>query len=305
MPFATAQNYKLALNTETVWGTPLTTGAKYVRITGANLKSNISFVESQEISATHRETADVVGVTAGGGGTIDAELTFLTWEDALASLFGAAATGTTVRTLKPGRTLRSMTVQEEMTDITQFVSYPGAVFTSWGLNVQNGQILTSNFGFSSKRGVTAGATAIGTPAAANTNAVMDPLGSVQILTEGGTTIAAAASFTMNVVSDLITIPQLISADPAALYQGKFKVTGSVTFHKQDAALLTKYLNRTKTILAVKLGGASVKHIQILLQAVTITDLSSPASGSNPIAETYQYTATFDVTESTCKLIFTD
>lgn len=305
MPFATSQNYKLAVNNETVWGTPVVTGAKYLRLNGAKLKTSLGFTSSQEISATHREVADVVATTARGGGSIDAEFTYLTWEDVLASLFGAAWTGTAVRTLKPGKVAKSMTVQEEYGDITQFVSYPGAVFTSWALNVQNGQIITSQFGFSSKKGVPAVATAIGTPAAANTNPVMDPIGSVQVLTEGGSPIAGAASFSLNVASDLITIPSLLSADPAALYQGKFTVTGSLTFHKQDSAALIKYINRTKTTLALTIGGAVAKKVAMTMAQVTLTDEDRPVSGSNAVAETFPFQATYDATESSLKLIATD
>jgi hypothetical protein len=305
MPFGTALNAKVAVNTESAWGVPLTTGAKYLRVTGADLKTTQQFISSNEINPTHRETADVRAVSALGGGTMNFEPTYQTWEDVLASLFGAAWTGTTTRTLKPGKTLRSMTVQEEMTDITQMISYPGAVFTSWSLNVQQGQMVTSSVTFASKRGVPAATSAIGTPAAPNTNDVWDPIGSVQVLTEGGSSIVGASTFSLQVTSDLIQIPNLLTADPAALYQGRFAVTGSLSVHKQDAALATKYLNREKTILAITLGGATTKRLALTMAKTTFTDESRPWSGSNAIMETFPFVATFDATDSSLKLVASD
>lgn len=305
MAFGISTNARIAINKEAAWGTPVTTGAKYMRVTGADLKTTQQFISSNEISAVHRETADIVSVSALGGGVLNFEPTYATWEDCLGSLFGNDWTGTTTRVLKPGRLLRSLTVQEEMTDLTQFKSYPGAVGTGWSLSVQQGQMVTSTFNFASKREVPAGATAIGTPAAPNTNDVWDPIGSVQVLTEGGSPIVGASTFSLNVTSDLIQIPSLLSADPAALYQGKFAVAGSITVHKQDAALITKYLNRTKTVLAITLGGASSKRLALLMAKCTFTDASSPWSGSNAITETLPFTATYDATSSSLQLTATD
>lgn len=305
MPFAISTNYSVAVNRETVWATPLTSGAKYLRITGANLASNIQTIQSNEINPLHRETADVIAVSAGGGGTVDAEMIYDVFEPCIESLFGAAFSGTTVRTFKMGKTLKSLTVQELYADITQFVSYPGSVVTSWNLNVQNGQIMTTQFGFASKKGVSAAVTAIGTVGAANTNAVMSPLAHVQLLTEGGSAVAGVASLSLQVANDLITIPSLLLQDPAALYLGRVRVTGTLAVYKQDATMLAKYLAQTNTNIAVTLGGASSQKYAFTLPKVRFTQAQAPASGSNAVLETFNFSAMYDPTDSTMKIIGTD
>lgn len=305
MPVAIASNYRLSYNKETAWGTPVTTGAKYVRPTGASLASQLGFIQSGEISAVHRERAGMIPTSAMGGGTVDAEMTYLTYEDWLGSLFGNDWTGTTVRTLKPGRLLRPLTLQEDFNDITQLVSYPGAIATQWTLNVQQGAVISTQFTFASKKGVPAATTAIGTPTAANTNPVMDPLGSIQVLTENGSPIALPQSFSLQVASDLINVPSLLVADPGALYQGFFTVTGSFAMAKQDAAMMTKYLNRTGTNIVLTIGGASAKKVEMTMSAVTLTSENRPVQGNQFVQETYGFAATYDATNGSLKLLATD
>lgn len=306
MPFAISQNYKLAVNRETVWGTPVTTGAKFLRITDASFKPEYGNIESNEINAVHRESSGTIRVSSRGSGQINGELTYDTYDPLFESVMGAAFTGAGTRTLKVGNTVKSLTFQEQYGDLTNnFILYPGSLVPQMGIDVQIGQIIRVSATVASRNPVIGTATAIGTVGAANTNPVIDPIAGVQLLQEGGVSLSGVQQLSIQIQNDLIEIPSLGSVDPAALYLGRVRVTGNISVFKQDAALLTKLVNNTLTSLAITLGGVSTKRYAITLPKVKFTTVDGGAGGSNPIIERFAYSAEYDATDSSMKIVATD
>ena len=308
MPFSVSTNYKLAVNKENVWGTPLTTGARFTRLVSANAKPDMAFTQSNEINAVHRQTADTVNTSAKGSGSLEGEMSYNTYEEMFSSLVGADWTGTTTRTLKMGMLLRSLTLQEQYGDLSNvFRVYTGAVINSWSLNLQVGQIVTTSFGFVSRKPTSASATAIGTIANPNTNPVFNPLADVRVLQEGltPTTLSGVQSITLNVQNDITEIMALGSADAAALIPARIKVTGTVAVFKQDDALFTKFVNQVGSQLIFRLGGATNQHYEFTLPNIKYTSYDGGASQSNAIVERFGFEGLYNVTDSALKIVATD
>lgn len=308
MAYGNSTNYRLAVNKETVWGTPLTTSAKYLRVVDASMKPDVSFIESNEINAAHRETADTVMTMAKGSGSINGEVSYLTFEPLLEGIFAAAMTGTTTRTLKIGQTRQSLTFQEQYADLTTiFKVYRGAIMQSLTLNVQVGQIITMGYTFVSKVPTVEAATMVGTVAAANTNAVMNPLADVRILQEGASLVAlpGVQSLSITMQNDVTEIMGLGSADPLDLAPARIKVSGTIAVFKQDAALFSKLIGQTVSKLNLKIGGNVNKHYTWLLSNVKFTSYDGGASASNAILERFNYSALYDVTNSSVSLVAVD
>lgn len=308
MAFAISTNYKLAVNDEAVWGTPVTTGAKFVRLVSGNAKPELAFTQSNEINPTHRQTADSVMTSAKGSGSLEGELSYNSHEMFMQSLFGATFSGAGTRTLKVGTSLRSLTIQEQYSDLTNIYHlYTGAIVNSMSLNVQVGQIVTCSYGFVSKKPSIAAATGVGTPAATNTNPVINPLADVRVLQEGSplASITGVQSLSLNVQNDVTEIMTLGTVDPAALIPARFKVTGTIAVFKQDAAIITKLLAGTASKLNIKLGGAANLSYEFTLPNVKYTSYDGGASQSNAIVERFGFEGHYDATDSAFKIVGVD
>jgi len=308
MAFQISTNYQLGVNRETVWGTPLTTGAKYLRLVSANLSPNLQFTESEEMNAVHRETADTQLTSARGGGQITGEMSYANCDMLMEAALGAAFSGTGTRTLKVGQLLKSLTFQERFADITgnQFRVYAGSVVSGFSIEVQTAQMIRFSASFASKQPTNVAATAIGTVAAAPTDPVMSPIASLQTLTAGGTALTACSSVSLQVTNDLIDLPALLSADPLAMFQGRFRVRGTIGVYMQDAVLLGKLLAGGTEAFVLKIGGASAKNYQMTLPKIKYTgNQVQGVSGSSAVTEQYTFDGLFDATDSSFKIVATD
>lgn len=300
MAFGISTNATLAINPETTWGTPLTTGAKYLRVTGFNNKPEVGYIESDEINSAHRETADSIKASAKGGGSVDFEMSFNNIDSVMESVLGNAFS---TLTLIAGKTLKSFTLQEQYTDLTTaFQVYAGCVANSLSLDVAIGQPIKGSFGFVSKVPTVGVATAVGTVAAANTNPVMNPLNHISLIQQGGSSITGCQSFSLQFQNDITEIPQLSSADVAALLLGRLRVSGSFSVFKQATARVTAMLADADTSLALTIG-ETTRTYAITLGKVRITSVEGGAQGSNPILERFNFTGLYEsAVNSTVKII---
>jgi hypothetical protein len=299
MPFAISSNASLAINAETVWGTPLTTGAKFLRVTGFNNKPEFSTTQSAEINAAHRETADLIRTSQKGSGSIEGEMIFDVYHTLMESVFGSAFSG---NDLKLGKTRRSFTLQENYSDLTTaFVAYRGCVATSMGLSVAVGQPIRCNFGFVSKAPTVETASVIGTVGAANTNDVMNPMQHISLVQQGGASIDGCQSFEFSIQNEAPEISSLTTPDLLDILLGRVQVTGTFSVYKQANARYSQVLTGAATTLALSIG-AGTKTYAITMPNVKIQSIDGGASGSNPIMERFGFTALYNATDSSIKIV---
>ena len=299
MAYAISSNASVAVNAETVWGTPVTTGAKYMRITGFNNKPDFNNTQSQEINAAHREVADLIRTGQKGSGTLEGEMIFDNYHVLMESAFGNAFA---TNDLKMGKTRKSFTLQENYSDLTTaFVVYRGCVANSMSLSVNIGQPIRTAFGFISKLPTVETSSQIGTVGASNTNDVMNPMQHISLLQQGGATIDGCQSFEFQIQNELAEIPSLTVADLQDVLLGKASVTGSFSVFKQANTRFSGVVTGAATTLALTIG-LTTKTYTITLPNVKIQSVDGGASGSNPIMERFSFTALYNATDSSVKIV---
>jgi hypothetical protein len=309
MTFALSTDYRLSVNAETTWGVPVTTGARFLRIVSADLSTDQQVTESEEITAAHRETSDVVAVSRKGMIQVEGEMSYNQYEAIMIAALGGTVTGTTTRVMRVGKTLKSLTFQEEhpiMAPTNHFTSYNGAIVTGFNIGVRTGQRITFGFSASSRAGVVASASAIGTVAAANLAPVMSPIASVQALTDAGAAIVGCTNVSLSITNDLIELPSLLTADPLALYAGRFRLKGSLSVYKRDAVLLNKFLGQTSSVFTLRIGGSTTAHYLFTLPLIKYSaGKLDGVRGSTALTETFAFDALFDATSSSFQITATD
>lgn len=301
MANAGSGNFKVYLNAESAWGTPVASGAYAVRLTGGVGKTATESALSKEI--TNYENTGVTRTRVSAGGSYNFELSYATAEKELdlllSSLFGAAWN---TKVLKVGNTRKSFSLEEWYTDISHYIMYAGCLCNSIRIEVRPGDMITGSFGFVSLAGVAAGTAIFTAPTAANTNAVMNPLDSIQTLEWGGVAIPGVTAFSMELKRGNIVFPQLSDIDPADIQMGTFEATGSISMYVADDAYITDYLTWAQHTLEITLGGASSNNYLFNFGRVNLTDGGIESLTKDaPVIQTYNWAAEFTPTDTTCKV----
>jgi hypothetical protein len=294
---------RVAYGKESTWGTTPTgvAASQFVRYTGVNSTNEKQTVESGEI-ANSGEVADIIQVSRRGGVSMNWELSYGNLDDLLESLFANAWSS---NVLTVGATRKSITVERQFTDIGRYWTYAGALCQQLTLNLAVGRILTGSIGFMSKGLLEAGSSAFtgGSTVASPTNAVMDPIASLQLAQEGGAgSIAGITDITLNLSRGLVDMPQAGSADPLDLQSGQFVASGSFSCYFADATYIAKHLSHVTSSLAFTLGGASNLKYAFLFNKVKLTIPDIPNGGLNqPLIQQVQWKALRDASNTTCKI----
>lgn len=304
MPNASALGFGVAIAAETVWGTPVVTSgaAARMRLTGGIGRTSLTTIASKEM--TKSEVSDVTRVAASAGGTYNFELSYEGSADKefsalLISILGSTFTSDVA---KVANTRRSITIEESFSDITQFVSYQGALVESLRVEARIGDAVTGSFSFRSKRGVQSGTSVFTAPAAQNTRPIMNPIDSLQSLNWNGNPVAGPTAFTMELKRTVIDFPQLSNIDPAQLDPGTFEASGTISMYVADATYLADYLAFTERPLRIKLGGPTALSYQFDFAKVNLSDGGIESGGQNqPFIQTFNWMAKYDATDSTCKV----
>lgn len=276
MSRATARGYRVAYLQEVTQGTTPVTAPTIMRTTGGGMSVAAQTVESEEVQLV--EVPDVIRTNVEGTGTINFEYSYGAIHWALEGLF-AAAFATNV--LRVGSTLRSFTIEDQFTDIGRFLTARGCIIEGISITLQQGSKITGTITYRALTPPSAFATSTAygaAPNAALTNAIMSPIGNVQLIQEAGALNLGPAGigtlgFTINMTRTGIQMPQLGTTALAFLDQGTFTCTGTLSLYVPvgATALIDKYLTDTATSLALTLGGASTQRDAYLFSNVKFTE----------------------------------
>lgn len=144
----------------------------------------------------------------------------------------------------------SFTIEKSFTDKTQFHTFAGCVVSELTLNLAVGEILTGSFDFLGKDMVRGVATAgTGAYTAATTTGVMNAVGNVASIREGGTELAApiyARALTVTVNNNLRGIKAIANLGNVDIGIGRGLVTGTLQIYFENGDLVDKYINSTET-----------------------------------------------------------
>lgn len=304
MANAGSAGFRLYVAGEATWGTPPAGAgaATLFRATGGIGKTGTESTMSREV--TNYENTDVVRTRLQGGGSYNFELSFPGAVDKEFDLILQSIMGSTFTAdvMKVSNTRKSLTFEEKFTDVTQYISYQGAIVESVRIDVRPGDMITGSLNFISKKGVVSGTSVFTSPGAANTNPVMNPMDSIQSLNWNGSPVPGVTAFSMELRRPVVQFPQLSSTDPADLQMGSFEVSGSMSLYVVDATYLADYLAFTERALAIKLGGSTQKNYLFNLAKVNFTDGGIESiNKDSPVIQTYNWSAKYDSTDTTLKV----
>lgn len=300
MPNAITTNERLAYLAEAAWGVTPAAALKLTRFTSVGSKQDKTTTESAEVR-TDRSIADIIQTARSGGVSWNFELSSGLLDDLLVGLLGNAWAADV---LKLGNTRTSYTLERQLTDIGQFLTYKGAVPVKLDLSIALGQIIGGSWDFASKSPVVAGVTAgTGAAVAAPTNAVMDPIASIQLIQEGGAgAVAGVTECSMSLANSLINFEQLASVDPLDIQLGDLVASGKIGLYMADATYLTKYLNHTTTSLKVKVGGVAAASLEFFFPKIKLTTFDAPNQGkNNKVIQMFDWKAMTDAVDTQVRI----
>lgn len=297
MSDAIGTNAKLGYIKEIDWGvTPAATALQLVRATSVTPTHTKTTTQSQE-TITAREVQDYIPTDQKGSMSFNFEWSAGNLDDILANCAGS---DWVTNVLKIGDTRQSHSVEVQFSDIAQNVSFTGSVYNALSGSIKKGSVLNGSASFLSKFPVWS-ATSIGSgDTAAPTNTVMDPIGSVQLLQDGGSgSIAGPQEFTFNLANQLIEFPVIGQADNQDIQLGQFTLKGTLSTYLADRTYIDKFVNFTDSSIAWTIGGASTHKYAFVASKIKYSNIDvSGIQVNSAVILKADWMAKFDATDTT-------
>jgi len=269
MTIASGANHQLAYVAETVAGTtPATPVFQIIPHTGTTLGTSKEAQQSanlggRQLKCFKHGNVSVSGDTSHevGYGDFDALLE--------AALCGTWATNV----LKAGVVRRTFTVERLFSDITTYVRYRGCEVNTLALSVAPNAIPTLTFGWIGLDQDNTNALFTGaTYTAASTNCPFDSF--TGVVEENGTPIGVVTQLDLNLENGIEALFAVGSNKAVDKSIAKSIATGNITVYFENATLMNKFLNDTRSSVSVTLTGAG-GSLEFSLPALSFT------SGANP------------------------
>jgi hypothetical protein len=293
---------RLASVVESTYGTtPSTPVFLNKRFVSESLNANIENIVSNEIRAD-RNVTDLIQVGADGGGSVDFELSYGTFEDWLESLmFGAWSSNI----LKNGITQKSFTIEKtfEGGATDQYHRFTGCVANELSLAIQAKQVVTGSFGFIAKGASTGQAIISGaTYTAANSNPVINAAVNFASLAMTGVTSPELTAINLKITNNLRRQAVVGSIDARGIGTGRFEVTGEIMAYFTNASMYDLFLAGTASSLTFALGGASTKKYLFELANIKFEKGEIVAGGNDQdVMAKMTFRALYDGTDNTLKI----
>ena len=305
MTIATGANVREAWVLETVPGTtPTSPSFQETNFTSEAIALTVDTIADETI----RKDGQLSDVTSGNrqlGGNMPGSLRYGEFDEQLeAAMGGTWDTGVpTVGTdqLKSGTIIRSYTLERYHADIDVYFRNLGVQYSGFTLNRDANAITTIDFtvvGLEQTSATTAlaGATYASVPTVEPMNAFN---GSFDI---NGQTDACVT--TISLTLDRANESQFCIGSDVAKEQvvTTSDVTGSISITFEDLTAYTLFSAQTYFELEVTLLDAAGNEIKFIMPRIKYTSADIPVSGKGVITQTYEITATHDVTTGTNLII---
>ena len=282
---ASASENRIALVTETAWGTtPTSPSFKTMRLTSEDLKPSKQTTRSNEIDSS-RNVKDEIQVGRKNDGSIKFELSYGIYDDIIESLMFASWS---TNTIKNGAGAgQSFTIERKInlpSGSAEYQRFNGMVADEMTLDITAGEIITGAFNFMGKFGGRASTALSGsTYANANTNAAMSAATQFGTLNAVGMGSSAPRlrALSLSVKNNLRDQNQLGQLDAIGIAPGLCEVTGSFEAYFESGALFDAYLNHDDCALNFILGSETGKKYKFWLPTLKLTgDPGINTSGNN-------------------------
>lgn len=199
-----------------------------------------------------------------------------------------------------GTTLKSFTLEKAFTDIGVFHQFAGMRVTQMDLDVTSQSILTGSFGFTGKGQSVASATVASVVVDPSTNTVMNASGNVGSIWEGGQsqTDIILQSLALSLNNNPREQTRVGSNQLAGVGLGRCEVTGSFEAYFANNAVISKYVDGTKTNLRFQVNDVDGNSYIFDVPRVTLMNVEVTADGPNDDAmQNVSWGASVDITNT--------
>ncbi len=206
---------------------------------------------------------------------------------------------TTVGSLLPLVDAKSVILEDEFTDITQFLAYRGCLLDKLNIELASKAIAKGSIDFVAAAAYRAAVT-LGnptTPIAAPTNDIYNCSANVGTIKEGGSTLATALKAVRIALANNVESDDAIGSKYAIdMSKGTIALTGSVDAYWENGNLWDKFINHTTSSLSVALTDATGNTTYITLPALKYaTEDVAPGAINQRVIEKLGWEAYRDVT----------
>lgn len=167
--------------------------------------------------------------------------------------------------LRNGTTLQSFSLENEFTDITQFINFKGMCVNSMNLSFEVGNILNGTFDFIGMTSARA-TTTIGTGAhiASSTNDVMNAVSDISNIRENGSLLSTSGIYVLSasllLENGLRGQKALGNLGNVGIGTGRCNVTGELQVYFKDGALYDKFINDTASSVDLRVTDGTNSYI---------------------------------------------
>lgn len=218
--------------------------------------------------------------------TVDPTTTVLTFEGTpFASATGAGGAAVTVSSarLSNGTTQRSFTIEKQLADISQTVTYKGMTLNRMSLSIESGAVLNGSFEFLGKDASSqAGSLLHATVTDSLAYSVMNGVSNVANILEGGTALTGTyiKRLTLEVNNNLRGQDGIGNLGNVGIASGSLEVTGTLELYFADATLYQKFINNTESSLSFRINDGSLNGYVITLPSVKYSTGKVNAGSTN-------------------------
>jgi hypothetical protein len=234
-----------------------------LRFTGESLNYNIENTKTAEVRSDRTET-DLIQTSASGGGDLNFELSFLSFQDWIAATLCSSFTGSPTETVQNGTILRSFTVQKQFADMApqQFHNYRGTCIESLNLSMEIGKIVEGtfslmSFGLDADTGISEAQIGGSTFSATTTTSPMNAVTNLQNFTIDGVPYSGCiSSLKLQIKNNLRAIQCLGSLTPRNMKLGTIEITGDMEFYFNEGSNFQRFLKGTEFAFSFTLQDAA-------------------------------------------------
>lgn len=199
--------------------------------------------------------------------------------------------------LANGVTQTSFTLEKQMADVTQVLTYKGMTPSKLSLKIASGSLTDGSFDFVGKSGVRGTVTALpGTLVASKTYDIHNGATGVGLLWEAGAPLTSTFIKSLTIDYDNALRPQQAIANLplVGVGSGTIAVKGSIEAYFADGALYDKFLSNAYTALTVSSVDASGNGYVFTMPRVSLMNSKITASAKDQdLMATFDYMALSD------------
>jgi hypothetical protein len=212
-------------------------------------------------------------------GSIEGDLILTDWDDLLEG--GLQGTWSN-STLKCGQTLRSYSIEQAFSDISQYRLFKGCSVSKLKIGIKPGSMVSVSFDILGQDAATASSASVNATTAPSSNSPVSYAGGS--LTEGGTAIAYVTGVDVDLDNGVGQVGVVGSNVAPATFNGRSAIKGTLTALFKDQVMLNKFLNETESSLVITMVDPSSGQMTVRLPRIKYTggDIAAPKDGATII-----------------------